>query len=126
MRYEILEGTKVINTVEADAIFMGTYFPEGNFREAPVELPLSKLISAVEFKARFTAAEKAAIEWASVDKSDQSTDLRMGSAAIRSFMKSLEEGLPVNLEDSATIYVIGQMVVHLAFTENRSKELLQC
>jgi hypothetical protein len=40
MIYEILDGETVINTISADAEFMATQYPDGNYREfvAP-ELP---------------------------------------------------------------------------------------
>lgn len=35
MKYEILDGTTVTNTIVADAEFMAQAYPEGNYREVP-------------------------------------------------------------------------------------------
>lgn len=40
MKYEILSGQAVVNTILADAEFMAQAFPDGNYREVPeVETP---------------------------------------------------------------------------------------
>lgn len=65
MRYEILEGTTVINTIIADAEFMTMNYPDDNYRlvEIPTAMPVmsKQPVSRIDFLGRFTDAELEAL-----------------------------------------------------------------
>lgn len=125
MRYEVLslvDRFTVINTVEADALFMGAQYPAGNFREAPVAEPARQLTS-IEFRARFTSEELSAIEWAAVDKSDESSEMRKGSALLRSFHRQLDDTGYVPM--TGVEAYMAELVAKEAVTQLRSTEILQ-
>ncbi|GHT92817.1 hypothetical protein FACS1894116_03650 [Betaproteobacteria bacterium] len=69
MRFDVLDGAAVINTIEADPAFMLTHFPAGNYRavdepdaapepesEPPPANP--RLLTTFRFRQRFSKAEK--------------------------------------------------------------------
>ena len=69
MRFEVLDGETVTNTVEAELPFMLIHFPLGNYRVVDEPTPLapapeparSRTITQYRFRARFTMAEKVAL-----------------------------------------------------------------
>lgn len=71
----------------------------GDVEAAPVLLRLAPLA----FRRRFTPTERAAIEWAAVDKPEQSAQERMGSAALRSSLKDQDQASYIDLDDLDTI-----------------------
>jgi len=52
MRYEILDGNTVINTIIADAEFMNAQYPNGNYREVilPKPSPLPQPLTRLQFE----------------------------------------------------------------------------
>lgn len=61
MRYEILSGDTVVNTVNASPEFMAAQYPDGNYREVAASAPTPKTagLTENEYYALFTAAEQA-------------------------------------------------------------------
>ena len=81
--------------------------PSGQMTEVQIgELepaPLPRRLAPLAFRRRFTATERAAIEWAAVDKPEQSEQERMGSAALRSSLKDQDQASYIDLDDLDTI-----------------------
>lgn len=72
----------------------------GAFVDVPVA-PATPLrhISPLAFRRRFTKAERAAIEWAAVDRPELSDPQRMQAAALRSDLKDQEQAKFMDLDD---------------------------
>ena len=69
----------------------------------PEPAPVPRRLATLAFRRRFTAAERAAIEWAAVDKPEHSEQERMGSAALRSSLKDQDQATYIDLDDLDTI-----------------------
>ena len=80
----------------------GLRYVDGAFAPLPAALAPRRL-APLAFRRRFTAAERAAIEWAAVDKPEQSAQERMGSAALRSSLKDQDQATYIDLDDLDTI-----------------------
>lgn len=82
MKYEILKGTKVINTIMADEAFMLAQYPTGNYRlvveEPEVVAPVvtARHITQLAFLNRFTDAEAITIDLASQGATVQAATMR--------------------------------------------------
>jgi hypothetical protein len=52
MRYEVLDGQSVVNTIVAAPDFMAAHYPNGNYREAqlPEPAPFPKSLNRLEFE----------------------------------------------------------------------------
>lgn len=122
MRYEIFDNEVVTNTVEADIDFMLAHYPGGNFREAPIA-ETTRQQSTKMFRSRFTSEERAAIEWAAVDKSDESVESRKGSAFLRSFHRQLDD--VETISDKEIDSYVAELVRKAAITQVRAAEILK-
>ena len=102
MKYEILSGTAVINTIEADEAFMVTAHPDGNYRvviEAPTTpTPKARHITRLAFRNRFTNSEKVTMEIASLDNPSATMAVRQQAAALRVVMKDQENATFIDLD----------------------------
>ena len=67
----------------------------------PVAEP--RIVSVLGFRRRFTPAEKAAIEWAAVDRPDQPEAQRMQAAALRATLADQAAAQFIHLDDPATV-----------------------
>ena len=67
----------------------------------PVVAP--RVVSVLGFRSRFTPAEKAAIEWAAVDRPDQPEAQRMQAAALRATLADQAAAKFIHLDDPATV-----------------------
>ena len=67
----------------------------------PVVAP--RVVSVLGFRSRFTPAEKAAIEWAAVDRPDQPEAQRMQAAALRATLADQAAAQFIHLDDPATV-----------------------
>ena len=67
----------------------------------PVVAP--RVVSVLGFRSRFTPAEKAAIEWAAVDRTDQPEAQRMQAAALRATLADQAAAQFIHLDDPATV-----------------------
>lgn len=76
--------TSTGNTIVADLDFMNAQHP-GDYTLLPDNAPVmpQRVLSKLGFRNRFTAAEKAAIEFAALDDPTASLPARMGAAAMR-------------------------------------------
>jgi len=69
----------------------------------PQTVPSPRIVSVLGFRRRFTPAEKAAIEWAAVDRPDQPEAQRMQAAALRATLADQAAAQFIHLEDPATV-----------------------
>lgn len=67
----------------------------------PVVAP--RVVSVLGFRSRFTPAEKAAIEWAAVDRPDQPEAQRMQAAALRATLADQAAAQFIHLDDPVTV-----------------------
>lgn len=65
--------------------------------------PVARRISSWAFRRRFTAAERAGIEWAAVDRADDTPPQRRQAAALRSRLKDQESAAFIDLDDPDVI-----------------------
>lgn len=67
--------------------------------QLPVVAPAARRITPLAFRRRFTKAERAAIEWAAVDRAELSNAERMQAAALRSDLKDQAQATYIDLDD---------------------------
>lgn len=73
------------------------------FVPAPVVAPTElRQMSVLAFRRRFTPAERAAIEWAAVDRSDQTEAQRMQAAAVRASLADQAAATFIDMDDADT------------------------
>ncbi|CAN7520703.1 hypothetical protein [Acidovorax sp. LjRoot194] len=70
--------------------------------EAPA-VAAPRIVSVLGFRRRFTPEEKAAIEWAAVDRPEQPEAARMQAAALRATIADQAAAQFIDLEDPATV-----------------------
>ena len=96
-------GANVIEIPEFDQSYIGkTHDPDTGEWHAPTpqpEPPEPRHITKRAFRSRFTKAERAAIEWAAVDRPELSDPQRMQAAALRSDLKDQEQAKFIDLDD---------------------------
>lgn len=107
MRIEILDAHgAVVNTILADEAFAEQHHP-GAWRVAEEQLDLTsatpRRVSVLAFRRRFTMAERAAIEWAAVDRSDQPEAQRQQAAALRAILADQAAASFIDLDDEDTM-----------------------
>ncbi|NMM75555.1 hypothetical protein B2J88_11960 [Rhodococcus sp. SRB_17] len=82
------------------------------------------IITPLAFRRRFTKEERAAIEWAAVDRADQTNEQRMQAAALRSSLEDQRQATYIDLKDDDVIEgVLGMEVLGL-LDVGRADEIL--
>lgn len=93
---------EIENTILADEHTAQAMYP-GRWRMAPQQQPEQppqhRHITPLAFRRRFTGAERAAIEWAAVDRADASSGERQQAAQLRSTLKDQELASFIDLDD---------------------------
>lgn len=90
----------------------------------PSALPASRRLAPLAFRRRFTQDERAAIEWAAVDRADQSVPERMQAARLRATLKDQEQADFIDLDDPDTATGV-QLLEALGLIQNgRAAEVL--
>ncbi|WP_428142977.1 hypothetical protein [Delftia acidovorans] len=95
---------EVINTIVADEHTAQAMHP-GRWRIAEQQpqpepqQPTRRRITPLAFRRRFTGAERAAIEWAAVDRADAASSERQQAAQLRSTLKDQELASFIDLDD---------------------------
>ena len=107
MLIEIMDGETVVKTIVADEAWAEQHYP-GAWRLAavqgdPAEAPAARRLSVLAFRRRFTPAERAAIEWAAVDRADQPDAARRQAAALRATLADQAAAKFIDLDDADTI-----------------------
>ena len=101
---EILKAGKVVDTILASEDFAQQHYP-GAWRLAQQQVqpepqqPVHRHITPLAFRRRFTGAERAAIEWAAVDRADAASSERQQAAQLRSTLKDQELASFIDLDD---------------------------
>uniref|UniRef100_A0A6M3KKV0 Uncharacterized protein n=1 Tax=viral metagenome TaxID=1070528 RepID=A0A6M3KKV0_9ZZZZ len=78
-------------------------YVEPTLEPEPQPVVAPRVVSVLGFRRRFTPAEKAAIEWAAVDRPDQPEAQRMQAAALRATLADQAAAQFIHLEDTATV-----------------------
>lgn len=104
MKYEILDGETVINTIVADESFMLVAYPDGNYREVPeqeapvTQTPVVRTLSAGAFRLRFNFSERTKIELASIINPSASAQQQQLQATVKTFYADLASQRTINLD----------------------------
>ena len=102
--YNILDtNNNVVNTIVAEASFMTTAFPLGNYGLAAVQpiVPIAvvnRRITRLAFRNRFTQSEKVAIEIAQLDNPLATMPQRAQAAALRSSQADVSAATYIDLD----------------------------
>lgn len=88
---------------------------------APAE---ARHITPLAFRRRFTKAERAAVEWAAVDKPDRPEAERQMAAALRADLKDQEQAKFIDLDDPDLIEGVATLEAYGLIAEGRATEIL--
>lgn len=88
------------------------------------EAPQPRHITKRAWRARFTKAERVAIEWASVDRADATLQERQMAAALRSDLKDQEQAVYIDLDDPDVADGLQQLVAFGLIAPHRPGEIL--
>lgn len=89
-----------------------------------VEQPRGTTITRAAFRARFTQAEKVAIELAGLDDPSAPMEARSQAAAIRTYQKDVDAAEFIDLTDPATAGGVQALETAGLLVEGRSVEIL--
>ena len=149
MNYALIKNQTVINAIVADAEFAETIAPDwdavvllpegagigwawdGKKFIAP-NVPASsgeqqqslRRITVLAFRRRFTMAEKAAIEFAAVDRADAAIEQRQQSAALRASLTDQAAATFIDLDDSDVIAGVAALEAFGLLDAQRVAEIL--
>ena len=90
----------------------------------PQPVEVSSIVSVLGFRRRFTLTEKAAIEWAAVDRPDQPEAQRMQAAALRATLADQAAAQFVHLDDPATVVGVQGLEALGIIAPGRALEIL--
>ena len=91
--------------------------------EAPA-VAAPRIVSVLGFRRRFTPDEKAAIEWAAVDRPDQPDEMRMQAASLRATLADQAAAQFIDLEDPATARGVQGLEVLGILAPGRALEII--
>ena len=109
MKYEILDGETVINTIVADPSFLLVAYPDGNYREVPeqespvTQAPVVRTLSAGAFRLRFNFAERTKIELASIINPAASAQQQQMQATVKTFYADLASQRAIHLDSPSVM-----------------------
>ena len=89
----------------------------------PVIAP-SKKFNLLGFRRLFTKAERALIEWAAVDRADQSLYERKLAASLRATLKDQEQAEFIDLTDADTVAGVEALELMGLLNKGRAAEIL--
>ena len=144
MQYALIQNNVVVNIIEADASFAAAialdwqhvapadgagigWGWDGVQFMAPQELQpvaLQRRVSVLAFRCRFTPAEKATIEWAAVDKPEQTTEQRQQSAMLRATLADQAAATFIDLADPTTVAGVQALQAMGLITADRADAIL--
>lgn len=92
----------------------------------PINVPVitARRITKLAFRNRFTAAEKIGLEMASLDNPAATLEARQASAALRVYLKDLDNATFVDLDRADTVYGVNQLVALGLLTSDRANHIL--
>ena len=128
MRIEILDAQgAVTNTIRATTEEAERKHP-GRWRVVdeplPPALPELRRVSVLGFRRRFTKAERAAIEWAAVDRADQPEAQRQQAAALRATLADQAAATFIDLDDADTVEGVQGLEAMGLLAPGRALEIL--
>lgn len=98
--------------------------PEMSAPVAPPTPAETRRITPLAFRRRFTKAERAAVEWAAVDKPDRPEAERQMAAALRADLRDQEQAKFIELDDLDLIEGMATLEVYGLIAEGRATEIL--
>lgn len=110
-----------METVSADGLVIMKW-PDAS-ADSAANSPL-RIVSVLGFRRRFTPTEKAAIEWAAVDRPDQPQAQRMQAAALRATLADQAAATFINLDDPDTVQGVQGLEALGILAPGRSAEIL--
>ena len=96
--HEEIKATGMVPLQHYDHSVLGRRWNGSKWVDVP-QPKTSRRITPLAFRRRFTAAERAAIEWAAVDRAEAGTMERMQAAQLRSTLKDQELASFIDLDD---------------------------
>lgn len=154
MKYALIKDGAVSNVIEADADFLSIIEPDWDHIEpldTPHEQGLgvgigwgyeassntftdpnqtihapvpNRHISGLAFRRRFTKSERAAVEWAAVDKPDRPDAERQMAAALRADIKDQEQARFIDLNDPDLIGGVVSLETYGLIAVGRAAEII--
>lgn len=118
------------NMVELDSFDLGIlgkrYLRAAGLWEELPSVPTiePRIVSVKGFRFRFTPEEKAAIEWAAVDRPDQPEAQRMQAAALRATLADQAAAQFIDLDDADTVVGVQGLEAMGLLAAGRAAEIL--
>ena len=113
------------STSDIDYVSYIQWVSAGNSpKEVSVPVQQSKKITKLAFRNRFTTAEKIALEMASLDDVTASMAIRQQKAALRVYLKDLDNASFVDLDRADTIAGVNSLATMGLLTNERASEIL--
>ena len=98
-----MEGRDLIQLENFDESVLGKVHNQATGKwESEQAAQLQRRVSVLAFRRRFTSAERAAIEWAAVDRADQPSAQRQQAAALRATLADQAAATFIDLDDADT------------------------
>lgn len=122
-----IQAPNLIALESYDTTLIGKRYDKstGRFVDVPQPEPdLPRHITKRAFRARFTKAERAAIEWASVDRADAPLAERQMAAELRSDLKDQEQAEYIDLDDPDVSSGLQQLAAFGLIEPHRPAEIL--
>lgn len=114
-----------IQSMDAGLIGMRYVATTHTFEAAPqIAVPELRRVSVLGFRRRFTPAERAAIEWAAVDRADQPDARRQQAAALRATLADQAAARFIDLDDPATAQGVQGLEALTILAPGRAAEIL--
>lgn len=85
---------------------------------------LARHISGLAFRRRFTKAERAAVEWAAVDKPDRTDAERQLAAALRADLKDQEQAKFIDLDDADLVQGVANLEAYGLLAVGRAAQII--
>lgn len=97
----------------------------GAWDDVPAQpLPVERRVSVLAFRRRFAKAERAAIEWAAVDRAEDTIAQRMQAAALRADLKDQDSAQYIDLDDGDTVAGVQALEAGGLIAAGRAAEIL--
>lgn len=120
-----LTGENLLRLQSYDTTVLGKRWTGTHWESIPQpEAPQPRHITKRAWRARFTKAERVAIEWASVDRADATLQERQMAAALRSDLKDQEQAVYIDLDDPDVADGLQQLVAFGLIAPHRPGEIL--
>lgn len=147
MRYALINNGLVVNVIEADEDFIaglqgydaahpseeaGTgwawngsgFVPPAQEEEAPPAADLGTRITRLAFRNRFTAAEKVALELASLDDPAATMAARQQAAAVRVYLQDVAASTFIDLASDKTVSGVQALEAGGLLAPGRAAEII--